>query len=115
MPKGRPFKKGQSGNPAGRKKGVPNKATLEVRELARALTTGNDDYMKKLRTKLKNGSCSPTVETMLWHYAWGRPVERVELANPDGTNLFPDVPAATLAPLAEAAAQVLRRAGAGAE
>jgi hypothetical protein len=29
---GKPFKKGQSGNPAGRKKGTPNKATIAVKE-----------------------------------------------------------------------------------
>lgn len=29
-----PFKKGQSGNPSGRKAGLPNKATAEVKKLA---------------------------------------------------------------------------------
>lgn len=37
-PRGRGFVKGQSGNPRGRVRGVPNKATADVRALAQTYT-----------------------------------------------------------------------------
>lgn len=81
--KGRPFAKGQSGNPSGRPKGVPNKATQEVRELARELVE-DPDYLKRLRTRLLDGTLGPGVEQMLWAYAHGKPKESVEVSGPGG-------------------------------
>ena len=40
--RGWPFRPGQSGNPRGRAKGVPNKASREVREIARDLVEDPD-------------------------------------------------------------------------
>ena len=39
------YKKGQSGNPNGRKKGVPNKQTAEIREAYQRLTEANLENM----------------------------------------------------------------------
>lgn len=67
----------------GRTKGVPNKVTAEVRDLARKLV---DDtaYLGRLKTRLQGGRCAPAVETMLWHYAYGKPKETIEHQGPDG-------------------------------
>lgn len=69
---------------AGRPKGRENNATIEVRELAQGLTTGNSEYIAKLKERLKTGKAAPAVETMLWAYAHGKPKDQVELSGPDG-------------------------------
>ena len=41
-----PFKKGQSGNPSGREKGIPNKTTQEARIAFHEIMSGNIDNVK---------------------------------------------------------------------
>jgi hypothetical protein len=67
------FAKGQSGNPRGRPKGAKNKASLEIRTLSRRLLS-NRDYLKNLRKRLREGTAGH-VETLLHHYAFGKPPE----------------------------------------
>lgn len=78
----------------GRIKGVPNKATVQVRELAQGLVN-DTDYLVKLRAQLRAGKCAPAVESMLWHYAFGKPKDVVEVT---GTNGSPLIPALRLLP-----------------
>lgn len=74
---GKPFKKGDPR--AGRPRGTKNKTTVEVRELAQSLVD-DPKYLKALRARLLAGECPPPVETMLWHYAYGKPKESLELS-----------------------------------
>jgi hypothetical protein len=62
----------------GRKKGTPNKATVEAKA-ACAEIVDNPRYRKKLLAKACKGTLPPAVETMLWHYAKGKPKETVAL------------------------------------
>lgn len=78
---GKPFVKGDPR--AGRPKGTPNKVTIEVRELARAMVE-NETYRSRLGRRLRSGKLAPAVETMLWHYAYGKPKETHEVTGPDG-------------------------------
>lgn len=82
--KGRPFVKGDKR--AGRPKGVPNKVTLEVREAAASIV---DDpvYRANLASRARRGKLAPAIESMLWHYAKGKPKETVEHSGPGGVPL----------------------------
>jgi len=66
----------------GRRLGVPNKATTEVRELARKLIA-DQDYKKNFKQRWRTGDIPPQVETMIWHYAYGKPKETHVLEGPD--------------------------------
>ena len=74
--RGRPFRRGRSGNPRGRPKGVPNKATQEVRQVARAIVD-DAEYRRNLLNRIRKGKLAPAVESLLWHYAYGKPKETV--------------------------------------
>jgi len=50
---------------------------MEIGELAKDLL--NDIYFETLRFRLLNGKCAPQVETMLFYFAYGKPMERVKL------------------------------------
>lgn len=56
-----PFKKGQSGNPAGRQKGARNKVSAD-REIAKARSVGMDiaAYKELLETKMADDKISDT-------------------------------------------------------
>ena len=57
----------------GRKAGTPNKATAEVRAIARSFV---DDpaYREMLKLRLQNGTAGP-MEQVLWAYGYGKPTE----------------------------------------
>ena len=60
----------------GRRAGVPNKATAELRQLAAQLI--NDPaYHKRLRERLLNGDAG-RIEPLLWQYACGKPAGESE-------------------------------------
>ena len=53
-----------------------------MRSLAQNLLSDRK-YLDNLRKRLNDGKLPPAVETMLWHYAYGRPAERHSFAGPD--------------------------------
>jgi hypothetical protein len=55
----------------GRRAGVPNKSTAEMRELAAQLIQ-DPVYQERLRERLRNGEAG-RLESLLWQYACGRP------------------------------------------
>ena len=62
----------------GRKKGTPNKATVEIREASRTLVE-DPEYRASLRQRLKRGQ-APHMETLLHHYAYGKPREGLDVS-----------------------------------
>ena len=70
------FKKGESGNPRGRSPGTRNRTTVEVSEIATRLIE-DPEYLHRLRERLLAGTAG-AVEVMLWHYAFGKPPNRIE-------------------------------------
>ena len=79
-PRGRPFVKGDPR--AGRPKGATNVASREIKDVARRLLE-DAAYQARLVTRLRAGK-APHVEVLLFHYAFGRPVERHEVTTAIG-------------------------------
>lgn len=55
----------------GRKKGIPNKATQDVREFAQKFID-DEDYKASLRRRVLTGR-APHMEQLIWHYRFGKP------------------------------------------
>lgn len=72
-----PSRVGQPGY-GGRPKGSPNRITVEVKALARNLLE-DKLYMRKLKADLRKRKVHPQMESVLWAYAYGKPVERMEV------------------------------------
>jgi len=66
----------------GRPKGLPNKSTRTIQEVAHGLLSG-DVYKANLVKRLQRGTAGP-VETLLYQYAYGKPKDTVELTGPNG-------------------------------
>jgi len=78
------FVKGQAKLPnAGRRPGSANKKTRIIRDFA-AQVLESPDYILALRGRIRLGD-APEIEKLLYHYAYGRPPDKVELSNPDGS------------------------------
>lgn len=67
----------------GRKAGVPNRATQEVEARCRALIEASD-YAQSFAQRFQSGQLPPALEAMTWHYAYGKPTERMEVSGKDG-------------------------------
>jgi hypothetical protein len=72
---GRPFTKGNRGG--GRKKGVPNKATQEIKDFARNFLM-SEEYRENLKQRILAGD-APHMEMLLHHYGFGKPKSSVEV------------------------------------
>jgi hypothetical protein len=67
---------------SGRRKGQPNRVTIEARTLASQLV--NDvNYQHKLRSDFARRRVHPTIEAMLWAYVIGKPTQPVAVAQVD--------------------------------
>jgi hypothetical protein len=58
--------------------GAINKATREVRELARDLTGRDPEYIANLRERLRKGTAGP-IEVALWHLGYGKPSDHLHV------------------------------------
>lgn len=64
---------------AGRKKGVPNRVTVEARLLASQLV--NDvNYQHRLRADFKKRRVHPTIESLIWQYHLGKPSQPIAVS-----------------------------------
>jgi hypothetical protein len=69
-----------NGNPRGRPKGSRNKTSIEVADFCRNMVESRD-YRASLKQRLLDGK-APHMEPLLWYYAYGKPIDRIELIGP---------------------------------
>ena len=82
------FRPGQSGNPRGRTPGTLTRKTVEVREVCNKLVD-DAEYCAALRQRMIAGTAG-AVEGLLWMYAYGKPVQRVETGAPGAFTTLSD-------------------------
>jgi len=75
-----PHVKGTPKTPgSGRKRGTPNRKTVELRQLMGALA-GDVAYQHKLRQAFVKRRLHPTTEMRVWEYVVGKPKEQIEMS-----------------------------------
>ena len=81
------------GRPKGTKKtggrtvGTPNKPGALARAVAQALLS-RPKYQERLKEKLDEGTVHPSVEAMLYYYAYGKPREVIEATAPTSVKII---------------------------
>jgi len=66
------------GGSPGRPKGVPNKATQAIKAFASELLS-LEKYKARLINRLETGKIHPAIEVLLYHYAYGKPRDVVQV------------------------------------
>jgi hypothetical protein len=64
---------------SGRPKGALNKSTRDIQDFARRMLE-DPEYVRELAVRLRRGK-APHVETVLYHYGYGKPRETISVEN----------------------------------
>lgn len=59
--------------------GATSAVKHEAQKFARELVE-DTNYRDNLRKALKDRTCPPAIEALIWHYAYGKPVEHVNVS-----------------------------------
>lgn len=82
------FKKGESGNPNGRKAGVPNKATTAVREAFSAFVEGNMHRVQELFDRVAEDDPAKALDILDRLSAYTTPkLKAIEHSGKEGTEI----------------------------
>lgn len=66
----------------GQNAGTTELTRREAQSFCRTILTSSS-YRDKLKAKAESGDLHPSIEVMLWHYAFGKPAEEVTIRTPD--------------------------------
>lgn len=70
--------------------GVTTVSRQEAQSFARSIT-GSSIYRANLQDRAEKGILPPAVEIMLWHFAYGKPIEQVQVTvSDDLSSLTPE-------------------------
>src|SRR5687768_7272752 len=64
---------------SGRKKGTPNRRTVQMKELMTSLCH-DVDYQYRLRADFRRRRVHPAIESLVWAHTVGKPTERVRVS-----------------------------------
>lgn len=71
--------------------GVTNFTRGQAQQFARELVT-SQVYKDTLQERIKTKTLAPAIEQMLWYYAYGKPIEQVELTVQQGVEDLTQLP-----------------------
>lgn len=71
--------------------GATNFTRGEAQAFARKLVN-SQSYRDSLERRITADKLAPAVECMLWHYAWGKPIEQVNVTVSPGTEDLTNLP-----------------------
>src|SRR6185436_9517883 len=71
--------KGERYPGSGRKRGTPNRVSVELKTLVTQLVT-DPNYQAQLRKDFRRRKLLPTIEAMAWNYHLGKPTQPVAIA-----------------------------------
>ena len=68
------------GGSPGRPAGTPNRATKEARLFCQRLVS-DSEYRENLEARLRAGTLPPALESLIWHYAYGKPPASLDVTS----------------------------------
>lgn len=79
--------KGKTNNPNGRKKGVPNKSTAEIKELAQTYSAKALETLSTVMRNSDNDTARIAAAKELLDRGYGKSIQGVEMSGPNGAAL----------------------------
>lgn len=70
----------------GSRKGIRNRRTADIEEFARGIA-GDAEVRQRMLLQARDGTLPAQVLALVFHYAYGKPIERIEHSGPEGEPL----------------------------
>jgi hypothetical protein len=60
--------------------GTMSRARLQEAQKVAGAVIDDADYLTRLKLRAQSGSLPPAIEALLWHYRFGKPVEKISVS-----------------------------------